>query len=172
MKRLLLLFLFIINSFGWRFIPYSSSLKPKIKVNIWDKNQFDNKKFIAITPGGIAGFYSLGISSYLLNNYDLNNYSFIGASAGAWISLVCCYKYDHNKFVKNLLKLDVFDTCQGSVSKLQYDLYNYLTKNYKSEDFNFDKLHICISELKKEPTIVSKFDSIEVKSKKAQYYSS
>ena len=161
MKRLLLLFFFIINSFAWTFLPHSENSRPKIKVNIWDKNQFDNKKFISITPGGIAGFYSLGISSYILNNYDVSNYSFIGASAGAWISLVCCYKHDHNKLIKDLLELDIFDNCKGSISKLQYDLYSYLTENYKTEDFDFDKLHICISELKKTPTIVTNFNSLE-----------
>lgn len=160
-RIIFLLFFIIIHSTAWRFIPISKSTRPKINVNIWDQDQFKNKKFISITPGGIAGFYSLGIASYLLNNYDLKNYSFIGASAGAWTSLMCCYKHDHNIMIKKLLDQNMFNESNGSVSKLQYDLHDYLTNNYKSEDFDFKRLNICISELKKEPLIVNEFENLE-----------
>ena len=35
---------------------------------------FPTKKFISITPAGIYGSYTLGIASYIQNNYNLNEY--------------------------------------------------------------------------------------------------
>jgi len=52
------------------------------------------KKIIAISPGGYHGFYMMGISNYIKENYDLSNYLFTGASAGAWNALFMTYKGD------------------------------------------------------------------------------
>ena len=97
-----------------------------------------SKKFISITPAGIYGSYTLGIASYLKDNYDLNQYSFIGASSGSWNSLICCYKYDQNSFIKDLLKQSFFE--KSSVNKLQENLFNYFTQKYNSDDFDLTKL--------------------------------
>ena len=139
--RLLILFLYNNISYGWNFIINN---RPKVNINIWDNTQFNNTKFISITPGGIYGFYNLGISLYILNNYQLNNYSFIGASAGAWNSLICTYKYNHSEFIHNLF--DNVDMNTNDVHSLQNRLSEYILNTYKTDDFNLDKLHICISE--------------------------
>ena len=49
-------------------------------------------KIISISPGGFKGFYQLGISSYIKDNYYTENILFTGASAGAWVSLMMVYK--------------------------------------------------------------------------------
>ena len=56
-----------------------------------------NKKLIIITPGGLKGFYVLGICSYIKENYNISDYVFSGASAGSWNSLFLSYKHDPKK---------------------------------------------------------------------------
>ena len=161
--KLFILFLFINKITCWNFIPYKKLSKPKIHVNPWNNKQFCNKKYISITPGGIYGFYSLGITSYIIDNYNMSNYSFLGASAGAWNSLVCCYKYDNKKFIDKLLNNSLLDN-SNSISSLQYNIRDYLLKNYEKNDFDFDKLNICITEFNSiifQPMIINNFTSLE-----------
>ena len=150
--NLLLLLLLFQNSFSWRFILPQK----KNNVNI-------HKNFISISPGGIFGFYTIGYSSYILKNYNLNKYHYIGASSGSWNSLFCCYKYDHDNFMKKLINQDFFENIT-SVDRLQKNLTNYITKNYKSSDFDLNKLNICISVLEDfqlKNIIISNFTKIE-----------
>ncbi len=134
-----------------------------IRVNPMDYKQFKNTKFISISPGGIFGFYTLGISGYLIENYNLSKYSFIGASAGAWNALFCTYNKNHTNFIDNLLKQQFFDN-MPSISTLQYDLRNYLVNNYNTCDFDLEKLYICVSELHNsvlQPNIIKNLTSLE-----------
>lgn len=39
---------------------------------------------IIIEPGGVYGFYTLGVCHYIKNNYKIDNKSIIGFSAGSW----------------------------------------------------------------------------------------
>ena len=65
-----------------------------------------DKKLITITPGGLQGFYVLGICTYIKENYDLSNYVFSGASAGSWNSLFLSYKYDTKKILDAIFDID------------------------------------------------------------------
>ena len=57
-----------------------------------NENQFiRNKKIISISPAGYKGFYVMGVCKYIKQNYNLDNYVFTGASAGAWNSLLLCF---------------------------------------------------------------------------------
>lgn len=63
------------------FFNISQSIKPHITA----LNKYSsNKKSIYISPGGLKGFYMLGVISYIKNNYDVSEYQIIGTSAGAW----------------------------------------------------------------------------------------
>ena len=42
---------------------------------------------IVLGPGGVAGFYSLGISNYIANHFDLQDKRIVGFSAGSFILL-------------------------------------------------------------------------------------
>ena len=152
MNLVLLLLLLFQNTIGWRFtLP-----KKRVIVN-------RQKKIISINPGGIFGFYTVGYSSYILKNYNTYKYHFIGASSGSWNSLFCCYKYDHSKFFKQLMNQDFFVNI-SSVDMLQKNVTNYITKNYKSCDFNLNKLSICISileDFKLKSLIISNFTNID-----------
>ena len=55
-------------------------------------------KVISIKSGGLKGFYMFGISKYIKENYNLNNFHFYGAIAGSWNSL-----YLSQKNIDNLL---------------------------------------------------------------------
>jgi len=45
------------------------------------------KKYLYLAPGGFTMPYTLGISQFIKENYNLNNINFIGASAGSWTSI-------------------------------------------------------------------------------------
>lgn len=147
----LIIFLLLIKiTLSWRFLP----LSPRRKIS---------NKFISINPGGIYGFYTLGITSYLLKNYDTKKYNFIGASSGSWNALISTYKYDHHNFSTNLINQDFFNNI-SSIDNLQKNMGNYIINNYKSEDFYLNKLNICISildGLKLNSHIVNNFTRIE-----------
>ena len=44
-------------------------------------------KIISSKAAGLKGFYMLGVSKYIKDNYDLSDTIFYGASAGSWNSL-------------------------------------------------------------------------------------
>ena len=120
--------------------------KPIIRVNINDQKQFNNTKFITITPGGIAGFYSLGVCNYIKEHYNITDYSFLGASAGAWNAMVCCYKGDTHHFIKTLFEDDIICNTH-SIDELQYNLKHHILDRYSIQDFDVERLHITICEV-------------------------
>jgi hypothetical protein len=108
-----------------------------------DNNFIKNKKLISISPGGLKGFYELGVLSYIKDNYNMENYIFSGASAGAWNALFMCHKNDTKMFVFNLLS----DYKLLQVKSIYYLKYKLLTK-YNSNDFDLRRLFIGVTTLK------------------------
>ena len=127
-----------------------------------DNNFIKDKKLISISPGGLKGFYELGILSYFKDNYDMDNYIFSGASAGAWNALFMCYKYDSKKFVFNLLDYKLSQI--KSIKTLEYYLKYKLITNYDVDDFDLRRLFIGVTTIKKfrpVTNIFSDFNSLE-----------
>lgn len=119
-------------------------------------------QLISIKPGGLRGFYMLGISKYIKTHYDLSKYSFYGASAGAWNSLYLSKKTEDTKIEPFLKTLDT--TQLKSLFELEENLQNYYLTNYNASDFNLDKLNICVSVLqnyKLKKQMFSKFRTLE-----------
>lgn len=113
-----------------------------------DKNDLiKGKKLITISPGGFKGFYSLGILTFLKENYNTDEFIFSGASAGAWNSLFMCYKGDPMTFVYNFLDNNMRKA--KSITELQYFFKYKLLSNYKTEDFDLSKLFIGVTTFKK-----------------------
>ena len=107
---------------------YRNKKKEKEKFTDFNHIFKDNpSKLIISTPGGLFGFYFMGVSSFLKDNYDLSNYIFSGASAGAWNSLFLSLKADDKPFIDEMLKTDIKNT--KSILKLE-----------KNEIFNIEKL--------------------------------
>jgi hypothetical protein len=127
-----------------------------------DNNFIKNKKLISISPGGLKGFYELGVLSYIKDNYDMDGYIFSGASAGAWNALFMCFKNDTKQFVYNLLdyKLSQIKT----IKELEYFLKYKILSRYDTNDFDLRRLFIGVTTLKQfKPVtnIFSDFNSLE-----------
>jgi hypothetical protein len=131
--------------------------------NIYVKESI-NKKLITISPGGLKGFYLLGILSYLKENYDIIKDDFIysGASAGAWNALFMCYKGDTMKFIYDLLEQNIKKA--KNAEELQYYLKYKLLSKYKDSDFDLTKLYIGVTTFKNfspRINIYSDFENLE-----------
>jgi hypothetical protein len=114
---------------------------------IENNNNLKNQKIISISPGGLQGFYLIGVVNFIKDNYNLDNYIYTGASAGAWSSLIMSYKYSSKKIldcIKDINKLEL-----KSVSDLQIELKKNILKNFKSEDFSLKKIFIGVTVLKR-----------------------
>ena len=149
--RFFILMLFLNYSFSWRFFPVKKHLKPKLK-----------KKIISISPAGFYGFYTLGISSFVKNNYNIQDYCYLGASSGSWNSLLSCYKYNNINLIDDLLEQDFFKNPK-SVNYVQQNMCSYLLNKYTTDDFNLDKLYISLSEFSKfklSNKVISNFTSL------------
>ena len=105
-----------------------------------------DKKVISISPGGIQGFYFMGIISFIKDHYDLSNVIFTGASAGSWISLFSCYKYSSANIVNDLLDYNYSNI--KCILDLQLYFKDRLLLNYNSDDFNLQKIFLGVTVLK------------------------
>uniref|UniRef100_A0A6C0DIP7 PNPLA domain-containing protein n=1 Tax=viral metagenome TaxID=1070528 RepID=A0A6C0DIP7_9ZZZZ len=127
-----------------------------------ENNFIKNKKLISISPGGVKGFYELGILSFIKDNYDMENYIFSGASAGSWNALFMCYNNDTKKFIYNLLEHKLSQV--KSISELEYVLKYNILSNYNSDDFDLRRLYIGVTTLqnfKPKTNIFSDFTNLE-----------
>lgn len=122
----------------------------------------DASKIISIKPGSLRGFYMFGICKYIRDNYDMSKFTFYGASAGAWNSLYLTKKMPDLKMESFLKSLDKnkFKT----LYELEEKLKSYYLSNYVANDYNLDKLNICVSVLNNyrlEKQIFSDFTTLE-----------
>lgn len=101
---------------------------------------------ITVYPGGLTGFYSLGVSAYIKDTYDVSKYYFLGASAGSWNSLLFTSKDPSEKVINDLLSTKLFYTSR-TLPQLTEGLSDHIRTNYKDDDFNLDRLHISVSKL-------------------------
>jgi len=120
------------------------------------------KKIITISPGGYKGFYMMGITHFLKKQYNLSNYVFSGASAGAWNSLLMSFKYDTTAFKYHIMD----DSIQNakSISEMEQRFKYKLLHYYKTDDFDLDKLFIGVTAFKdKHPhtMIYTQFETLE-----------
>ena len=127
------------------------------------KNEFiNNKKLITISPGGFKGFYLFGINTFIKENYDLNNFIYSGASAGAWNGLFMCYKNDPFEFVYNLLDYNIKKS--KTISELEFYMKYKILSCYKEEDFDLRRLFIGVTSFtnfKSRTNIFSDFSNLD-----------
>lgn len=129
----------------------------------FDSNDFiTNKKLISISPGGIRGFYLLGVLSYIKENYNLDDYIFSGASAGAWNSLFMCYKKDPRDFIFKILNSNIAKA--KNIYDIEYIIKYKLLEMYTDNDFDLQRLFIGVTSLQRfrpVTNIFSDFDNLE-----------
>lgn len=141
------------------FIQYTYSFNTNL---IRTTTHYQNNKIISITPGGYKGFYTLGVCDYIKQYYDLSDFLFSGASAGAWNALFLSFKGDNSHFINDILNIPLSD--KNNIQNLQYSLKDILLDKYHSHDFDLDRLYIGVSRFNKynfKPIIYNDFDSLE-----------
>ena len=99
-----------------------------LDLNEYAKASLD-KKIISISPGGLAGFYMLGVTKYLKEHYELSNYEVLGASAGSWNALAMSY----NKPIHYLIN-DIMDNYSRSYHCYENENNNNNSNSYYKKD--------------------------------------
>jgi hypothetical protein len=134
------------------------------KDKLFTQNEYiKNKKIISISPGGYKGVYLLGTCLYIKDNYNLDNYIFTGASAGAWNALMMCCKKDL-KLLKNEI-VDYSIQNSNTIFELEYMMKKRILSYYTTDDFDLKKLFIGVTSLQwyciPKTIIFSDFESLE-----------
>lgn len=105
---------------------------------------------IILSPGGLLGFYVLGICHYIKNHYNIDNKNIVGFSAGSLntIFLSLDKQYDI-RFLKELFKLNLHGTMPlpyilNKTIDLMNDMFNIenfnITNKYIAVTSNYSKL--------------------------------
>ncbi len=126
------------------------SIYKKFRLN-YDNGEYKIKQkpksLIVSTPGGLHGFYLLGVSSYIKENYDLTNYIYTGASAGAWNSLFLSFTGNKTEFIDSLLYDNINNVT--SMYQLEQTLKETILQKYTNNDFQLDRISIGVTVLRK-----------------------
>ena len=123
-----------------------------------------NKKMIYVSPGGLRGFYQLGICNYIKKNFDIDDYVFTGSCSGAWNCLLLSMKpyVNVDKFIQSTINLDLKDI--NNINEVQANLKYEILENYCTENFDLDKLFIGITSKDRstfKTNVYSGFDDLE-----------
>ena len=133
--------------------------------NFLKENEFiKNKKILSISPGGFKGFYVMGICKFIKDNYDLDNFIFSGASAGAWNSLLLCFNRNIDEIQNEILDSTLQNT--DKISEIENRIKNRMLETYTTEDFDLRRLFIGVTTFDKNyykpnTTIFTGFDNLE-----------
>ena len=120
-------------------------------------------KVVTISPGGYKGYYLLGVTSYIRQNFNTDQYLFSGASAGAWLSLMMTYRGNHTLLLEDM---GVFSPgfSKQNLKQIQEKLSRTLLNKYTTEDFDLKRLYVGVSRLNKfyvETDVYSNFTDLE-----------
>lgn len=132
------------------------------------QNDFlQGKRLISISPGGFKGFYLFGVLSYIKDNYDLTNYIYSGASAGAWNALFMCIK-NNNSHIRDMIQeedIKKITSVYELEQKIKSKLLSYYKNREKENDFDFRRLFIGVTTINNnyqpDTTIYNDFESLE-----------
>ena len=119
-------------------------------------------KIISSKAAGLKGFYMLGVSKFIKENYDLQNTLFYGASAGSWNSLYLSNNRPNDElftFIKSLKSKDFENMYQ-----IELAMRNEILKKYTENDFSLHHINICVSvfsDFRFKKQIYSGFESLE-----------
>ena len=136
---LFLLWIFLQFRTVYGFIRPSSS---KSLIPFKNPQTSQQNKIITISSSGTHGYYLLGITSYLKDHFDLSDYRFSGASSGSWISLIMCYRGNHNDIIRDILHTS--DQNKNSVRELGKALKSTFLEKYKTQDFDLSRCYIGV----------------------------
>jgi len=123
-------------------------------------------KLILVTPGGLYGYYMLGIVRYLSLNYDLGNYIFTGSSAGSWCCLILSLK-DKKKI--NILLMEWLQgvnkvLCDSSLYEFIFYMKKRILELTTDSDYDLDRMYIGVLKYENyelKTTIYCNFNNLE-----------
>lgn len=118
-------------------------------------------KIISSKAAGLKGFYMLGVSKFIKDNYNLDDTIFYGASAGSWNSLYLSNKIPDDKLFNFMTKMD--SKSFKNMYEIELAMSNYILSYYSEKDFNLQNLNTCVSIFKKckfEKKIYNNFKSL------------
>jgi len=107
---------------------------------------YKDYKIISISPGGLKGFYLMGVVNYIKSNYDLSNCLFTGASAGAWSSLLMSYNGDDKQIINNVLNMDFNNI--NNIFELELALKKLILENTIINDYDLENIFIGVTVIK------------------------
>ena len=108
------------------------------------QNCIQDKQIISISPGGWQGFYMFGVTKYIKDYYDLHNFIYTGASAGAWNSLFLSYKHDDNDFY-HLVSRNLSPT--KNIADVETNLKNIFLTQFTDDDFALENIFLSVTSL-------------------------
>lgn len=126
----------------------------------------ETKQFITCEPGGLNGFYSMGVAYFLRQHYDLSQFNFAGASAGSWVCLMLSLKKDLTHMMDDILSINLTKYKGNNYQKfyhLQNRLQNIIVNNFEESNFNLSKVYIGVSLFKKfgfEGHLITNFNNL------------
>ena len=143
---------------------FCSDDEDKIQLYLNNHTYMKDKNLISISPGGYKGFYIMGTCHFIKENYNLSNYIFSGASAGAWNSLFMTLNKnkDPTEFVLKILDEKIQK--QNSIKEMEDTIKDVLLDSYKTQDFDLKSLFIGVTSIDKmalQTSIYSDFDNLE-----------
>lgn len=121
-----------------------------------------NKKIISLSPGGYKGFYVLGICKFIKENYNLDNFVFSGASAGAWNSLMLSFKHNMNDIINLILDSNLEKS--SSIHEIEKSIKTIILNKYTADDFDLNRMYVgvtIIDKYKTNTTIYTGFENLE-----------
>lgn len=120
-------------------------------------------KSISITPGGLKGFYMLGICKFLKETYDLNDYHLYGTSAGSWNALYLRLdKLDDDHFLQDIYKIK--QEPKTRLYDIEQKIKNILIERIDRSAIDNLNISICIAKVGRSgvrKVIVSNFTSLD-----------
>lgn len=119
------------------------NLEPSELVSQWNGKY---KKLMIITPGGLYGYYMLGVTRYLKKNFVLDDYVFSGSSAGAWCALFLCLK---DKKHMTMLLFQLVQSMEAAMRSTTMYEFLFLMKQQvlaltTDADYDLDRLHVGV----------------------------
>lgn len=117
----------------------------KIDVYTLNDKTIKNTKMIYVSPGGLRGFYQMGVCNYIKKNFEIEDYVFTGSCSGAWNCLLLSMKpyVNVDKFIETMINVELKDI--NNINEIQSNLKYEILENYCTEDFDLEKLFIGIT---------------------------
>ena len=125
--------------------PIYKRLRDEVQKRVSTNFLLNDKKLIISTPGGLHGFYLMGVSAFIKENYDLTDCIFSGASAGAWNSLFFCFQGNNTEFIDCVLSPEIYNA--SSINQIERIMSNSVYNKYKSnpEVFKLNRVSIGVT---------------------------